>query len=388
MSSTHSIPDHGPNRREPMHTLAIIILAAAACASAAAQCPSPSWNGYCPETTPRTGEQRVSALQYKASHNSYERSESLDEQIDDYNCWMLELDCWWLDSDIHVRHLCSGTNGPLFTSKLQEIAASGTATQKFTFIYLELKYDCTNDNCECGFGETCHSWPTGYRSTFRTEIESYLDSNRIYTADEWVAIDDYAWPSIQELVRRGKSYAFIIDERCTGDAGNSYFFEVTTGGSGYTTLINRDAGCDGGESPGAVTPTTRFLYRAYPSAGCAGLCSGQNEEYWSDATRLGYSFIATNCVSDEHTFDYSEVHSPMPFYVVYTGSPSHQWGTSAFPKVGAVGLLTATLTASPMVDVVVAPGDYPLSPLAGGTLTINRPMVLHSTNPFGDVVIR
>jgi len=321
-------------------------------------CPHPlSWNGYCPETTPRAYEPQMHNFVFKASHNSYDRSETLGEQIDDYNVWMLELDCWWLDNNIYVRHLCGGGNGDTLASQLNEIVAAQTDHLKFTLIYMEMKYDCTNDDWQCGFLETCHAWPADVRSQFETRIRTAVVDNWIYTADEWDSIDNKQWPSHQELIRRGKHYAFILDERGNGDGGNSFFFEVGQGG-GYDTLVNHDGGCDGGGSPDAVTPTARYLHRAYPGSSCAGLCSEQNGGYWNDGVTLGFNFVATNCVSDSHTFDV-RTHSPDPMWVVGAATGRDQWGTHRFPYYSPFGILAATLRATtPAVDIRIEGGTY------------------------------
>ena len=368
---------------------AAILVTALSRPAALAQCPtSPSWNGYCCETTPRTREQRLTAFQYKASHNSYDRSESLREQIDDYNCWMLELDCWWQDGDVHVHHLCSDISaGPTFVSKMEDIASSYTAVERFTLIYLELKLDY-NDNCSCGFSECCKPWPAGYRNAIRTEIQNNLDMNRIYQPSDWIFIDNYKWPSYQELVRRGKNWAIIIDERCTGDGGDYFFFEVyRSGSSGPETMYNEDGGCNGGGSPSPVTPTDRDMYRAYPGSSCAGLCSEQDGGYWNDGVANGFNFIATNCVDGQHTFDDTTIHSPAPMYVAASGNYDHNWGTNAFPYVGSTGLLSGVNRVSPMVPVLIDAGTYDISASLTNQ-TISRPMVLKASASGALVTIR
>jgi hypothetical protein len=340
----------------------------------ASGCVSP--NGYCAETTPRSGEERLTEFQYKASHNSYERSETLDEQIDDYNVWMLELDCWWLDETIYVRHLCGGGNGDLFSSQLDEILDSDTLYDRVTFLYLELKKDCTNDNCSCGFGEGCYPWPSDYRSQFESRLNSKF-GNRVYTADEWSQLDNHSWPSTQELVRRDKNIVVFLDERCTGDGGNDYFFEVG-GSGGYDALVNRDGGCDGGGSPDAATPTSRYLYRAYPGASCGGLCSEQNGGFWDDGTSLGYSFIATNCVSDSHTFDYTEIHSPFPTYVSASATGNDQRGTHSMPYVGSTGLWTGYGDATPATHFKFTGGGTYSAGTAGSSTTFDKAIQFQS----------
>jgi len=48
---------------------------------------------------------------YKASHNSYDRNESLAEQIDAYNVWQLEFDIYDFNGEFRVNHNCDPVVG-------------------------------------------------------------------------------------------------------------------------------------------------------------------------------------------------------------------------------------------------------------------------------------
>src|SRR3954469_25982212 len=92
------------------------------------------------------GEQRFNAAIYKSSHNSYQRNESLAEQIDDYNIWQIELDIIDYEGELKVRHDCGDLwalhNAETLSDLLTKLVAeSKTYIYKFTIIYLDLK-DC------------------------------------------------------------------------------------------------------------------------------------------------------------------------------------------------------------------------------------------------------
>ncbi|HPF38984.1 MAG TPA: hypothetical protein P5081_08845 [Phycisphaerae bacterium] len=367
--------------------LAGALVPAGSRSAAFAQCSNPSWNGYCPETTPRQGEQRISAQQFKASHNSYNRPQSLDAQIDDYNCWMIELDLWYKDSDdsIRVAHTCPISSADRFGSRLSELMNANDLDKRVTFIFLQLKYDCTNDNCDCGLLETCHPWPSDQRGRVLETVLNNVPQNEIYTVPEFRDIDNRAWPSYQELVRRGKRFVFVLGGCETNTNLDDLLFEKTADTSNNTNLysnysiVNTSGGCPGGSAPDPANPTDRFVWRAYPGGACL-TCELQGNGWWEALVDTGYTFIATNCVDAQHTFDdFPVIHSPAPFYVVPSGSYSHNWGTRAFPRVGSLGLYRATTEVSAMVDVLISPGVYDISNESGfqnSNNRIDRPMIL------------
>jgi len=101
----------------------------------------------CAQSNVGTGEPRFNAAIYKASHNSYAREESLRAQIDDFNCWCLELDLHWDESssEVRVSHLCIESEG-LLTDWLRDTAQAVTGPKRLTVISLEMKADLTCDD--------------------------------------------------------------------------------------------------------------------------------------------------------------------------------------------------------------------------------------------------
>lgn len=361
------------NTRTALHLL--LPASAVLAVPAVAQCPNPSWNGYCPETTLRPGEVPIWQQQFKATHNSFQLSRDMDDQIDDYNNWLLELDLHYDDGEIIVEHYCTDTVGnQSFSAAMAEIARSATWSQKVTFIYLNRVTSGT------GFG--CYDdWPSNYQELIKDVIFAAIDERRLYRYGDFYFDDNSVWPSVQELVRRGHNFVVSID----GDSDSeAYFFlnSIVTPAAG---------GCDLGGSPDAWTADPGVLARLYPDSICSTSCLLQDDGYFEDGVRLGYTFIANNCVDDEDCVD-SRIHSPMPYFVSPSGAPDHQWGTLAFPRVGPLGLWAALQVVSPMVEVQMLPGTFPVTdlpfPLPGGPLTINRPMVLVKRPEAGDVTIR
>lgn len=355
--------------RTSQPVLTAVSLSVLATSPALGQCLNQRPNGYCPESTPRLGEVAIWQQQFKGTHNSFQLHEDMDVQIDDYNNWLLELDVHYLDGEIIVEHHCLDTSGnQTFDEALLEIARSATASEKVTFIYL--------NRVTSGDFFTCYdTWPGGYRGLIRDAMFALIDEDRFYTKDDFTDIDGSVWPSVQELVRRGQNFVVSID-----DGGNDFFFS-------NSDVVPREGGCDGGGSPEAWSEDPGSLGRMYPASICSTSCELQDGGYFEDGVVLGYTFIANNCVDDSDCVD-SRIHSPSPYYVRASGAPAHQWGTFSFPTVGPVGLMMATTLVSPAVDVKIQPGDYLVSILVGGSLTVSRPMVLKKNGGGADVFIR
>lgn len=355
--------------RMTQRSLISMSLAVLATAAALGQCLNQRPNGYCPESTPRLGEVAIWQQQFKATHNSFQLSEDLDVQIDDYNNWLLELDLQYNEGEIIVEHHCFDTAGnQTFAEALLEIARSSTAAEKVTFIYL-------NRVTSGDFFYCYDTWPGSYRTLIQDALFAAIDEDRFYRKDDFTDIDNAVWPSVQELVRRGQNFVVSID-----GGGNDFFFSTSD-------VVPREGGCDGGGSPEAWTADPGSLSRVYPSSICSTNCDFQDGGYFEDGVVQGYTFIANNCVDNEDCID-PRIHSPSPFYVAASGAPDHQWGTHSFPRVGPVGLLMATALVSPMVDVKIRPGDYSVSFLTGGSFTVSRPMVLKKNGGGVDVSIR
>jgi hypothetical protein len=337
-----------------------------------------------PETGPRIGEHRFNDFIYKASHNSYERSEPLNEQIDHYNVWQLELDMWWEGNgcDISVEHFCASVHdAQSLTTELSEIATSLTADQRFTVIYMETKNPLDGNPCY-------EDWPgrSEYIQCIYNTIDGVLGAEHVYTVNEFKSVDGSRWPSRPELQRRGKNFVFILDDQDIGGPFDDEFFFSTTGQNppgaslpDNTVLVSINAGCDiDSIDSGPAERNDRWLYRAWPDASRCDACWMHNGNYWDNAVNFGFNLIATNCVSEDHTFAVP-THSPQPLFVLEPQESSgRQLGTLGFPYIGVVGLIAGVNRASAMVDVVISGGTYDVTAASGGPYVIDKPVVLQT----------
>ncbi len=347
-----------------------------------------------PETDPRPGERRFNAFIYKASHNSYERSEPLDQQIDVYSVWQLELDMQWEGNgcDITVDHYCGSVHdAQSLAAELAEIAVAKTFSRRFTVLYMETK---NPDNNVC-----YEDWPerSRYRQCIVDTLDAVLGTERIYTAHEFAAIDHFRWPSRPELQRRGKYFMVILDEGSIGGPFDDEFFfsatEENPPGAGVppnTVLVNVNGGCDANSVDyGPAEVNDRLLYRAWPDGRTCDGCWLHDGNYWDNAVAFGYNFIATNCVDGDHTFS-TATHSPQPLFVEVSGEPAAQYGTLGLPYIGTSGVLAGIERASPMVEVVIGGGTYDVTAARRGPYVIDRPVVLMArpTQEGGSAVLR
>lgn len=366
------------------------LLLAVMAATAAAQCPNGTApNGYCIELEPRQGEKRMHRHSYKASHNSYQREQDMDGQIDNHNVFMVELDLRYKDGNLHVEHDCFDQNGgQSFNNAIREIARAGTLHQRVTVIYIEQKR---------GQETFCYdSWPgrNSYFQDVKDVLFSHFHPDDFYTHESFRDIDNKTWPSMQELMRRGHCLIVAFQER-TGEnvpapASENFFFGVSqaTNGtdSGNLAFTNTNGGCDGGGSPPDANRDARWLKRVYPGGSCSGLCSEQNGGYWDDGVRKNYNFIATNCIDDGHTFDYDEVHSPLPTFVRQSANSDREHGTRGRSYVRSSGARTALRDATAGTTIKFGDGTYNLGDGEGNHL-INKAMLL-KVNGSGSVFIR
>lgn len=329
------------------------------------------------------GEQRLNSAIYKSSHNSYDRHESLAQQIDAYNVWQIELDIYDFQGSLKVNHDCdpaSISSASTLEGLLQKMMTeSVTFRSRFTIIYLDMKGN-GNDGC-------AYSWGSQIGQRLTDAFVSILGAASIYPSSQFIQQDNLRWPSHQDLVRRGFNWSIIVDWHGTApQQGNpqSIFFTVTLSDRPDSSqeardavLVNVDGGCDA--SPTSEAPQVvnfRWLYRCYPGS-CGQACAQLDGAYWQNALAKGYNLIATNCIDRDHTFQ-SPTQSPDPLFVAVPSSikcPQNyatcEWGTITFPYHDVA---RAVNRASPMATLLVQPGQYAIR-FPGG-LTINHPLIL------------
>lgn len=278
-----------------------------------------------PDSNVGPGERRLNEFVFKAAHNSYERSEPMNQQIQTYSTYFLELDMFWDDGPgtIMVEHFCqSAHNARTLLEELQEIALP-TAGQddRVVVVYLEMKE---------ADGPCYQDWPSRdlYRLLITNMLSQTLGLDNIYPADEFKNLDQYHWPSMQELNRRGYRYIVILDEIVRADS--DLFFGVTTdstpsGVRPNTVLINQDNGADDGRRNAfRDTIGPGWLNRVYSDR---DLCSLNDGAYWNDSVARGFNYIGTNCVNDPDTITDTRIHSPSPLFVIPSFPGTASWGT-------------------------------------------------------------
>ncbi len=306
-------------------------------------------------------EQRFNEGIYKASHNSRERDETFASQIDDYNCWCLELDLvWHTDNQIRVQHGCgSQESAGLLSVQLGLIGQSVESRDRITVVYMEMK-------------PACNSWPARqvYRDYIRNAVNAALPGG-VYTSSEFKNVDQFRWPSYQELLRRGYRWVIILDEEETGFADDNFFFGMARGNppaafENNSVLVNIGLGS---VTPNRGAQPDRWMFRAWPGPRCDVF---DDEGYFDDAIAAGYTLVATNCIDRHYTMT-PTTHSASPVRVTSTGSGT-AFGTLGFPFRQGSGLILAVQRASPAVPIKINAGLYQVP---AGT-RFSRPVTLRS----------
>ncbi len=309
-----------------------------------------------PRSTAQTGSSGLPLdnFQFKASHNSFEKDELMDDQLDNYNCWAVELDLT-VDSKcvpygIHVYHPAGGRDLCL-DEAIQEILRATDLDERVTFIWL----DVTNPE----------PWPANRRELFRSGMLA-LGADRIYHKkdfDAYFAIHQ-CWPSWQHIHKLGKRFILVLEDTQAGPVApdDDLFFiaapsfqEATLPANAHATFINvQNADLD----HGIPAPNDRWLYRSWP-----GITS-HDTETWEHGVSRRFNLVGTDDIDQDYTILDSRTHSPQPLYV-HRAATARLWGTRAYPMNN---LSSAITRASPGITMRIRPGSYP------GPVTFNKPM--------------
>lgn len=289
------------------------------------------------QATLAPGESRANAQQYLASHNSYQGGISLTSALDTYNVWSIELDVRWREdgaclggpTGFYILHYCGDPDGEGFlVNRLLEIAGTNRIQEGFFFLGLELGdgYVCLG----CFEGPL---FPSDYVTQLETMLLGVFGSSAVYTWQDLVA-DGYQWPSVQELVRRGKHVAI----QANIDDGASTVLFKRANAFGFNPPIawwNTD-------DENKVIPDTgdRFMTRRYPEA----YCVLEDGAAWVTAYNNGFNFPDTNCIDFHAVNNRDFFQPPHPSHAAPTGSGS--LGTVGSPHVGGAGLVDACSRAS------------------------------------------
>lgn len=322
-------------------------------------------------------EQRANRHQYLTSHNAYDNDTwSLALQLDALNVWDLELDVRFNNEGqsnpldrYEIFHDCVTAFG---TFTLNQACAEVKTTQRYNnglfFLNIEL-------GDAWGF---CDDWDDLTPAQHDRNVDDILKwhfGNAAYTRSDFLS-DGSKWPSVQELVRRGKRVIPHIRYQGPSSALERY---IKRSASTNNSLIVWNS-----DNPNAVLDDLddNHLARYWDS------CSSVD---WLNALNSGFSFVATDCVYDWFIGPFGQlVHPPYPMYV-RTFSLGSQGGTAGLPFVGGAGIIAAGNRASVysslapvstshtsragIIPVLVTPGTYSVS-TAGQV--IGGPIILQS----------
>lgn len=349
------------------------------------------------ELIPRRGERRLNANVFMASHNSYQRSESTVEILDNSLAWGVEWDLCW-DAPEHTFHVnheenayfygCNATThnctGPPLLNYLSELRLCNSCPDRVTAIWLE-------------FGRgNCSVCPCPEDGSMGTEllrlIETSIGWDAVYTRSEFLTIDNGRWPSWQELVRRGKHWIVFHQRFYSADIAEvrPFLFGGTTTepadcqpqSSTYMafayphddhTVLPEHVKCDW------------WLTRVWPDIWCTDFFESFEEGWdeWDVAVAEAPTLVATNCISppdgnesEDRNLD-PRIHPHQPCFVQRGFNDPDRWyGSLGFPYGwGGIGLAVAIGRVSSYGssgDLWIEPGTYNLNT----PVTIDHPMRL------------
>ncbi len=326
----------------------------------------------------------IKGQSFKGTHNSYAADISLNEQLDGYNVWQVELDLCGVDetSDhyVHVSHggailFCDDDRGRLIDF-LAQIRESNAGQNRVTFVWLDIK----NDLC-CdwrGFSDSLQL------SKVRSDVVAGLGGSSValYRKADWDQ-DQKQWPSVSELLSRGKRFIVIWgNDPATGGFPDDYIEDDSVlfmsrshtpnlSEASYVAFMNAADGELGDQFSGMTPrdPANRYLWRAY------GL---NDSNLWSSALHQGFQILSTDNYDASETY-LPDVMPPHPFYV----GPVHSGGRGTFRfPLGRSSLAQANSTLANGGILMLSGGSFP------GAISFSRRMtVMRNPAASGTAVI-
>lgn len=295
-----------------------------------------SADGYVPELEPRQGEQRLNRFQYHSIHNAFIRGTSLEEQVDNWGAYQLELDIWYDNGSYDVQHnSCDIIGEAPLSEYLADLGKSNALRQGFIFLQLQLHVEGTG---ACSLGMS--PFPATWTGDLVFLLQHFLGHDVFYTFKEFRDRDNYRWPSLQELRRRGKHVAVF-----KGSTYNDFYFNRqalndcdTEWDSSPSDRNNTRAQVNTASNTHCWDLGDRWVSRHYPSV---PLAFEESFSGWSDIVDQGFTFPATNNDDDVDRIGDARLHPPFPTYVRKTSPHSEEVGTWGRPYAGVDGLLQA-----------------------------------------------
>jgi len=229
-------------------------------------------------------------VSFKGTHNSYDQAHDIATQIDEFGVWVVEIDMCGIDDDdaLQVKHGCDFSSSKLFEDILQDVQSSSAWPQRVIFLWLDIKEECF---AQCRWRE--------YDDDERADkiADALLDTigiDRLYTRDDWDA-DERVWPTVDDLVLRGKNFIPIYDNNDHNPDHSTLFVSAHKPSviQEHTAFLNvKDAKINTfpGRSP---RDADRFLWRSYDL---------NTEHEWRSAINHGIHLPSTDEYQQKWSF--------------------------------------------------------------------------------------
>lgn len=300
---------------------------------------------------------RLNQIQFKATHNSYQRDHVPVRQIDQYNVWEIELDFGVPrgSSEFIVGHDCpqNEPNSPLYSLRDWVLSIKSATALEYHPIILKLEAK-TSDSSGL-FGDWCWApidqWGNWQDRLFQ-ELQAAIGLSNWFTSAEFNSTT--GWPSIQQLA--GKFIISLQDNnkgKDIQDPASNYFF---IGGIPQLMVW--------------PPPPAEFSPIKNPTEFGRALRFGANRLIMDDGYHESWSNVL--------------VYPPLPSWVDHLLRPQAggQWGTilEPFQTIGHAINASWTRGGAPTHQVInIFAGNY------SDKVTISTPAELHSRN--GTVII-
>lgn len=292
----------------------------------------------------------LNQIQFKATHNSYQRDHVPVRQIDQYNVWEIELDFGIPrgSSEFVVGHDCpqNGPNSPLYSLKDWVLSIkSATALQYHPII---LKLEAKTKDSSGPFGDWCwapiNQWGNWQERLFQ-ELQNTIGLQNWFTSAEFNP--SAGWPTVQQLA--GKFIISLQDNNGNNDVQNSNYFFI-------------------GDIPQLMIwppPPAEFSPIKNPSEFGRALKANTNRLIMDDGYKEPWSNVL--------------VHPPFPSWVdpLLRPQAGGQWGTilEPFQTVGYAINASWTRNGEPTHQIInIFAGNY------SDKVTISTPAELRSKN--------
>ena len=330
--------------------------------------------------------QYLDSFHYKGSHNSYESGMHplappappylgpripLWEQVLKYNCYSVELDlCKTSEGDIIVFHDCLLPTVFDPHALLDELVSNPEIFERFTIINIEAR--------NVGFCCQHPDWAQGGNfdqlvTDVTNLITAHIDLPYIYSHQDFENGDMEKWPTIPQLIARGKNFAVTLNRPYSSEL--DFFFQMSLNDQPISPVTNVFARENGESQIGDnAMPGDKVLFRCFPDRYWNDPNFEQANE-WQNSLDNGWTYLDVNSITADFTWE-SGTYAPFPIYVNSSNSDAER-GTLFLPYTTLQGALDRIDRTNPVPQetfpVKIQAGSYDVSP---GTLQLSRKLRL------------